>query len=164
MPEAAAGEVAGAQPWTASTAEAASATDPTVVRAQILRCRCVTLRQNTGFARPFSHARRGCGQGLRYSRRLAGMAGTDPADEIAGLTSKLASIEAVLDPGAMQTEVDSLREQAADPGLWADQDRAQKVHRRLSYLEAELARLDGLNQRLSDTQVLFELAAEGDGD
>ena len=92
------------------------------------------------------------------------MAGTDPAEEIAGLMSKLASIEAVLDPGAMQTEAASLQEQAADPGLWADQDRAQKVHRRLSYLEAELGRLDGLNQRLSDTQVLFELAAEGDGD
>src|SRR6201997_5564927 len=86
------------------------------------------------------------------------MAGTDPADEIAGLTSKLASIEAVLDPGAMQTEVDSLQEQAADPGLWSDQDRAQKVHRRLSYLEAELARLAGLHQRLSDTALLFELA------
>jgi peptide chain release factor 2 len=86
------------------------------------------------------------------------MAGIDPADEIAGLTSKLASIEAVLDPGAMQTEVDSLQEQAADPGLWSDQDRAQKVHRRLSYLEAELARLAGLHQRLSDTALLFELA------
>jgi len=86
------------------------------------------------------------------------MAGTDPADEIAALTSKLASIEAVLDPGAMETEADGLREQAADPGLWADQDRAQKVTRRLSYLEAELARLAALHQRLGDTQVLFDLA------
>ena len=86
------------------------------------------------------------------------MAGTDPAEEIAGLTSKLASIEAVLDPEAMRTEVASLNEQAADPGLWADQDRAQKVHRRLSYLEAELARLADLNQRLGDTKVLFDLA------
>ena len=86
------------------------------------------------------------------------MAGTDPADEIAALKSKLASIEAVLDPGAMETEAADLREQAADPGLWADQDRAQKVTRRLSYLEAELARLAGLHQRLTDTQVLFDLA------
>jgi hypothetical protein len=35
----------------------------------------------------------------RHSVRLAGMAGTDPADEIATLTSKLDSIEAVLDLG-----------------------------------------------------------------
>ena len=86
------------------------------------------------------------------------MAGTDPADEIAALTSKLDSIEAVLDPGEMQREAADLREQAADPGLWTDQDRAQKVTRRLSYLEAELARLAGLRQRLGDTQVLFDLA------
>ena len=86
------------------------------------------------------------------------MAGTDPADEIAALTSTLDSIEAVLDPGEMQREAADLREQAADPGLWADPDRGQKVTRRLSYLEAELARLAGLRQRLSDTQVLFDLA------
>jgi peptide chain release factor 2 len=91
------------------------------------------------------------------------MAGTDPADEITALTSTLDSIEAVLDPGEMQREAADLREQAADPELWADQDRAQKVHRRLSYLEAELTRLVGLRQRLSDTQVLFELA-EGEND
>ena len=90
------------------------------------------------------------------------MAGLDPADEIAGLTSKLASIEAVLDPAAMRTEAEGLREQAADPELWTDQDRAQKVTRRLSYLEAELARLAGLHQRLGDTQVLFDLAESED--
>ena len=86
------------------------------------------------------------------------MAGTDPADEITALTSTLDSIEAVLDPGEMQREAADLREQSADPDLWADQDRAQKVGRRLSYLDAELARLASLRQRLSDTEVLFDLA------
>ena len=100
---------------------------------------------------------------MRASRRLTGMAGTDPADEIAALTSTLDSIEAVLDPGAMQTEADGLREQSADPELWADPERGQKVHRRLSYLDAELNRLAGLRQRLDDTQTLFELA-EGEDD
>jgi peptide chain release factor 2 len=90
------------------------------------------------------------------------MAATDPADEIAALTSKLDSIEAVLNPGDMQREAASLREQAADPGLWADQDRGQKVTRRLSYLEAELGRLSGLHQRLADTKVLFDLAESED--
>ncbi len=88
------------------------------------------------------------------------MAGLDPAEEIAALTSTLASIEAVLDPAAMQTEVETLREQAADPELWTDPDRAQKVHRRLSYLEAELGRLADLHRRLGDTQVLFGMAEE----
>jgi peptide chain release factor 2 len=106
------------------------------------------------------------GPGLRVlrslSRKLSDVAGLDPADEIAALTSKLASIEAVLDPAAMRTEAEGLREQAADPELWADQDRAQKVTRRLAYLESELARLAGLHQRLGDTQVLFDLAESED--
>ena len=91
------------------------------------------------------------------------MAGLDPAEEIAALTSTLASIEAVLDPAAMETEAAGLREQSADPELWADPDRGQKVARRLSYLEAELNRLASLHQRLDDTPVLFELA-EGEDD
>jgi peptide chain release factor 2 len=86
------------------------------------------------------------------------MAGTDPADEITALTSTLDSIEAVLDPGEMQKEAADLRLQAADPELWSDPDRGQKVTRRLSYLDAELNRLAGLRQRLADTQVLFDLA------
>ena len=88
------------------------------------------------------------------------MAGLDPAEEIAALTSTLASVEAVLDPAAMQTEAEGLREQFADPELWADTDRGQKVTRRLSYLEAELNRLASLHQRLGDTQVLFGMAEE----
>jgi len=88
------------------------------------------------------------------------MAATDPADEISELSSKLDSIEAVIDPEAMRTEVTDLREQAADPTLWEQQDRAQAVTRRLSYLEGELTRLGNLRQRLDDTRVLFELADE----
>jgi peptide chain release factor 2 len=88
------------------------------------------------------------------------MAATDPADEISELSSKLDTIEAVVDPDAMKTEAADLREQAADPGLWEDQARAQQVTRRLSYLEGELARLESLRQRLEDTGVMFELADE----
>src|SRR5258708_16013621 len=95
--------------------------------------------------------------GLRWVG-LAGMAGTDPADEITALTSTLDSIEAVLDPGEMQREAADLREQAADPELCADQDRAQKVTRRLSYLEAELARLAAPRPPPHDPQALVEIA------
>ena len=94
------------------------------------------------------------------SRRLSGMTATDPADEISELSSKLDTIEAVLDPEEMRIEAADLREQSADPGLWEDQARAQQVTRRLSYLEGELSRLESLRQRLSDTQTMFELADE----
>src|ERR1700678_108540 len=94
------------------------------------------------------------------SRRLSRMAATDPADEIPELSSKLDTIEAVVDPEAMRIEAADLREQSADPGLWEDQTRAQQVTRRLSYLEGELARMESLRQRLGDTQVMVELADE----
>jgi hypothetical protein len=86
------------------------------------------------------------------------MAGTDPVNEISELSSTLTSVESVLDPEAMRREADNLRERAADPGLWDDQERAQAVTRRLSYLEGELSRLDSLRRRLDDTRVMFELA------
>jgi peptide chain release factor 2 len=82
----------------------------------------------------------------------------DYASEISELTSKLASIEAVLNPDGMRKEADDLRERAADPGLWQDQENAQAVTRRLSYLDAEMARLEGLHGRLDDLSIMFELA------
>ena len=86
----------------------------------------------------------------------------DYASEISELTSKLASIEAVLNPDGMRKEADDLRERSADPGLWEDQENAQAIFRRLSYLDAELARLEGLHGRLDDLSVMFELAESED--
>ena len=86
------------------------------------------------------------------------MAATDPAGEISELSSKLDTIEAVVDPEAMRTEASDLREQSADPSLWEDQAHAQEVTRRLSYLEGELNRMESLRQRLDDVRVLFDLA------
>jgi len=86
----------------------------------------------------------------------------DYRSEISEITSKLASIEAVLNPDGMRKEADDLRERAADPGLWQDQENAQAVTRRLSYLDAELARLEGLHGRLDDLSVMFELAESED--
>ncbi len=87
----------------------------------------------------------------------------DAAGEISELVSKLASVEAVLNPDVMRKEAEELRDRSSDPALWSDQDQAQTVTRRLSYLEGELSRLASLHQRLDDVQVMFELAdSEGD--
>ncbi len=82
----------------------------------------------------------------------------DRAGEVSELKSTLASIEAVLDLDAMRKEADELRERSVDPKLWDDQENAQAVTRRLSFLDAELARLETLRQRLDDLAVMFELA------
>jgi peptide chain release factor 2 len=86
----------------------------------------------------------------------------DPAGEISDLSSKLVSIEAVLDPDRMRKEADELRERSADPELWKDQENAQAVTRRLSYLDAELSRLAGLRSRLDDLTVMFEMLESED--
>jgi peptide chain release factor 2 len=85
---------------------------------------------------------------------------TDPASEISELTTTLANVEAVLNPDAMRKEAEGLRERSLDPTLWEDQEQGQQVTRRLSYLDAELARLEALHQRLEDTGVMFELAED----
>ena len=82
----------------------------------------------------------------------------DAAGEISELVSKLGSVEAVLNPDAMRKEADGLRERSADPDLWSDQEQAQAVTRRLSYLDGELARLEGLRRRLDDVSIMLELA------
>jgi peptide chain release factor 2 len=81
----------------------------------------------------------------------------DHVGELAELSSKLGSIEAVLNPDGMRKEADDLRERSVDLRLWEDPENAQAVTRRLSYLDAELARLDVLHNRLVDLEVMFEL-------
>ena len=85
---------------------------------------------------------------------------TDPTSELAELVATLASVEAVLDPDAMRKEAESLRERSADPALWEDQEQAQEIYRRLSYLDSEMARLESLHSRLDDVAAGFELAEE----
>lgn len=89
----------------------------------------------------------------------------DPAEQINELTGTLNSIQDVLDLGAMRKQIEELEDQAAAPDLWNDQERAQKVTSRLSYLQGEITKIESLGQRLDDLSVLYELAAdEGDDD
>ena len=91
------------------------------------------------------------------------MAATDPGEQIKELASTLDGIESVLDLDALHREIGELQEQAASPDLWNDQEHAQAVTRRLSYLESEIGKVGGVRKRLDDVGVLFELAeTEGD--
>ncbi|WP_433328705.1 peptide chain release factor 2 [Spirillospora sp. CA-294931] len=90
------------------------------------------------------------------------MAGIDPVDQLKELGTTLSGIEQVLDLDGMRRDIAALREESADPDLWSDQERAQSVTRRLSYLEAELGRVEGLRQRLADVATLYEMAEEMD--
>ena len=80
--------------------------------------------------------------------------------DIEDLETRLASIEKVLDPEALQHRVDELEQKAADPDLWNDQEHAQHVTSQLSQVQAQLRKVTALRDRLNDLPVMYELAEE----
>lgn len=61
---------------------------------------------------------------------------------------------------ARQAELDILREESQEPGLWGDQSNAQRVMRGVARLEGLLATWQDLETHSADVQALLELAAE----
>ncbi|MGH3648702.1 MAG: peptide chain release factor 2 [Micromonosporaceae bacterium] len=93
------------------------------------------------------------------------MTAVELAEQLRALDSTLRSIAAVVDVEALHKERAELEEAVAAPDLWDDQERAQQVNSRLSYVQGEITRLQQLRQRIDDAQVLLELAeAEEDAD
>jgi peptide chain release factor 2 len=86
----------------------------------------------------------------------------DPTEELKALDQTLSSIETVLDLPALRAQVADLETQAAAPDLWDDQERAQAVNSKLSYVQGDLRRVEDLRRRLDDLGVLFELAEDED--
>jgi peptide chain release factor 2 len=87
----------------------------------------------------------------------------DVAAEIKGMAGTLDGIEAVMDLPKLRSEVERLSEEAGQPDLWNDQERAQEVTSRLSRAQAELRHITDIRRRLDDLSVLYELADESEG-
>jgi peptide chain release factor 2 len=82
---------------------------------------------------------------------------------MASLATTLSSIETVLNLPAMREAIVDLEAQASAPDLWDDQDRAQQVTSRLSFVQGEVRRVENLRRRFDDLPILYELADdEGD--
>ncbi len=96
--------------------------------------------------------------GARYSLPVA--QADDILSDLTVLDRTLASIEAVVDLPGKRLEIARLGEEVAAPDLWDDQENAQRVTSRLSRLQADVERVEGLRQRLDDLEVLVELAQE----
>ena len=88
------------------------------------------------------------------------MPSDDILEQIRQLDVSLLNIEAVLDLPALRLELADLNERAAAPDLWDDQERAQKVTSRLSFVQGDINRVEGLRRRLDDVQLMFQLAEE----
>jgi peptide chain release factor 2 len=81
----------------------------------------------------------------------------DLREQLAGLASTLSSIESVLDLDKLRKELAELENDAADPDLWNDQERAQQVTSRMSYLRGDLSRLESLRSRIENAQAAVDL-------
>jgi len=87
----------------------------------------------------------------------------DYAEALKGLDAVLRNVEVVLDVPRMRAEKAELESAASEPSLWDDPSRAQQVTSKLSYVGAEINRIERLRGRLDDATVLLDLAqAEGD--
>ena len=87
----------------------------------------------------------------------------DLSAQIAEVRATFADIRAVADVDRLRADIERLSEEAGVPDLWDDPEKAQKVTSALSHRQAELTRLNGIEQRLDDLEVLVELAnSEGD--
>src|ERR1700742_888619 len=89
----------------------------------------------------------------------------DFSAEIAALRSTFGDIRAVVGVDRLEAEIATLSEQAGAPDLWDDTENAQKVTSALSHRQSELARIESIQSRLDDLEVMVELAnSESDAD
>jgi len=89
----------------------------------------------------------------------------DLRDQIAALRSTFADIRSVVDVDRLTTQIAELSEQAGVPDLWDDTEKAQKITSALSHRQSELARIDTIQRRLDDLEIMVELANdESDAD
>ena len=84
----------------------------------------------------------------------------DFSDELGDLRRRLSDADRDLDLSSKREQVAKLEEKAADPGLWNDQEQARAVTTEMARLKDDITLLERLDQRLSDAEVLFELARD----
>ena len=88
------------------------------------------------------------------------MAGPDFPADLAALDNALSSIEAVVNPDKLREEIAELQDAVSAPDLWDDVENAQRVTSRLSAVQADIDRVEGLRSRLDDLAIMVELSQE----
>jgi peptide chain release factor 2 len=84
----------------------------------------------------------------------------DLTDDLAGLRTRLSEAERDFDLPGKRDRLAKLEEQAADPALWDDPDQARAVTTEMARVRDDVDVLERLALRLSDAEVLFELARD----
>ncbi|MCI0425299.1 MAG: PCRF domain-containing protein [Actinobacteria bacterium] len=83
---------------------------------------------------------------------------TDPYSLTAELRKRLDEARVFLDLEGKATELDALREKVASPDLWEDPDEARNVSRRLARYQALFEKVNGLESRIDDAEVLVNIS------
>ncbi len=68
----------------------------------------------------------------------------------------------IFDVEALTAKLAEADEEAQDPEIWSDQDRAKKVMRRRSELQQQVATAEILSEAGDELEILAEMAREGD--
>ncbi|SNV21738.1 Peptide chain release factor 2 [Dermatophilus congolensis] len=84
----------------------------------------------------------------------------DFESELTDLRTTMKSVRDVTDVDALRAKIADLEKQSGAPDLWGDVDHAQKVTSALSRANAELERVESLDSRIEDLEVLIELGRE----
>ncbi len=81
-------------------------------------------------------------------------------DELKTLRERLDAAKAYLRVDELSAHLAELEQEIAGPDLWSDPDRARRVNTEYGRTKADIDLLQGLDQRLSDAEVLWELSLE----
>ncbi len=84
----------------------------------------------------------------------------DFTETLADLRRRVDDARAYLQIDAARNRLSELEQEASRPDLWDDQDQARKVTTELARLRDDLEVFDGLEERLSEIETLFQLGRE----
>ncbi len=90
------------------------------------------------------------------------MAAIDFPTELRELRGTLGSIQQVMDLDGLRREIAELTQKSSVPGLWDDPDAAQEITSRLSQRTADLERVQVVELRIDDLDILLQMAQEED--
>jgi peptide chain release factor 2 len=86
------------------------------------------------------------------------MSELDLSQAIAEVEATFAAVMAVVRPSELEEQIAGLEQAASDPGIWGDQEKAQRVTSALSRLKSKLQKSKDLFDQIADLKVLVELA------
>src|SRR3954454_1199623 len=88
----------------------------------------------------------------------------DFSEDLADLRRRVVDAHAYLRVDEARRRLVELEQEASRPDLWDDPDKARKVTTELSSVKEDVDLVDGLDRRLSDVAVLYDMAREENDD